>query len=56
MIKTRRLRWAGHVARMKEDRRAFKNLKGTPIGKSPLGRHRHRWEGYLNKYQCEELG
>jgi hypothetical protein len=38
------LRWAGHVARMEEDRSAFKILTGTPKGKRPLGRPRHRWE------------
>ena len=44
MIKSRRLRWAGHVARMKEDRNAFKILTGKPTGKRPLGRPRRRWE------------
>ena len=39
MIKSRRLRWAGHVARMAESRSAFKILTGTPAGKIPLGRH-----------------
>jgi hypothetical protein len=37
VIKYRRLRWAGHVARMKEGRSAFKILKGKPTGKKPLG-------------------
>ena len=37
MIKSRRLRWACHVARMEEDRSAFKMLTGTPTGKRPLG-------------------
>ena len=36
-MKSRRLRWAGHVARMEKGRRAFKILTGTPIGKRPLG-------------------
>ena len=40
MIKSRRLRWAGHVARMEEDRSAFKILTGKPAGKRPLGRPR----------------
>ena len=44
VIKCRRLTWAGHVARMEEGRSAFKILTGTPIGKRPLGRPRHRWE------------
>ena len=44
MIKSRRLRWAGHVARMEEGRSAFKILTGKPTGKRPLGRPRRRWE------------
>ena len=38
------MRWAGHVARMEEGRSAFKILTGTPRGKGPIGRSRHRWE------------
>ena len=38
MIKSRRLRWAGHAARMEEGRSAFKILIGTPTRKRPLGR------------------
>ena len=37
VIKSRRLRWAGHVARMEEDRSAFNILVGKPTGKRPLG-------------------
>ena len=44
MITRRRLKWAGHVARMSEDRIAFKILTGKPSGKRPLGRPRRRWE------------
>ena len=44
MIKSRRLCWAGHVARMEEGRSAFKILTGKPTGKRPLGRLRRRWE------------
>ena len=44
VIKSRRVRWAGHVGRMGEDRSAFKFLAGTPRGKGPLARPRHRWE------------
>ena len=40
VIKSRRLRWAGHVARIKECRSAFKFLTGKPIGKKSLGRPR----------------
>ena len=42
MIKSRRLRWAGHVARMGEERGAYRVLVGKPEGKRPLGRRRHR--------------
>ena len=38
------MRWAGHVARMEEERSAFKILTGNPTGKRPLGRPRRRWE------------
>ena len=41
-IKSRRLRWAGHLARMKEGRNAFKILTGTPAGKRSLERPRRR--------------
>ena len=51
VIKPRRLRWAGHVARMEEGRRNFKMLTGTPSRKRPLGRSRRRkkkiLEGFL---------
>jgi hypothetical protein len=42
VIKSGRLRWAGHVANMEEDRNAFEILTGKPIGKRPLGRPRLR--------------
>jgi hypothetical protein len=42
MIKSRRMRWAGHVARM-EKRNAYRLLVGKPGGKRPLGRPRCRW-------------
>ena len=44
VIKSRRLRWAGHVARMEEERGVHKVLVGKPDGKRPLGRPRRRWE------------
>ena len=44
VIKSRRLRRAGHIDKMEEGRSAFKILTGTPAGKPPLGRSRHRWE------------
>jgi hypothetical protein len=43
MIKARRMRWAGHVARMGETRNACRILVGEPEGKRPLGRPRRRW-------------
>jgi hypothetical protein len=43
IIKSRRMRWAGHVARMGEKRNVYRLLVGKPEGKSPLGRPRHRW-------------
>jgi hypothetical protein len=43
-IKSRRMRWAGYVARMGEDRYVYKVLMGRPEGKRPLGRLRHRRE------------
>ncbi|KAJ4451163.1 hypothetical protein ANN_02605 [Periplaneta americana] len=43
-IKSRCLRWAGHVARMGESRNAYRVLVGRPEGKRPLGRPRRRWE------------
>ena len=47
MIKSRRLRWAGHVARMGEGRSAFKIVTGKPTRKRPLGRSRCRREGNI---------
>ena len=44
MIKSRRLRWAEHVARIEEGRSALKILTGKPTGNWPLGRPRRRWE------------
>ena len=43
MIKSRRMRWAGHVARMGEERGVYRVLVGKPKGKRPLGRPRRRW-------------
>jgi hypothetical protein len=43
IIKPRRMRWAGHVARMREKRNAYRLLVGKPEGKRPLGRPRRRW-------------
>ncbi|KAJ4445180.1 hypothetical protein ANN_06981 [Periplaneta americana] len=54
-IKSRRLRWAGHVARMGESRNAYSVLVGRPEGKRPLGRPRRRWEDNI-KMNLRELG
>ena len=43
VIKSRRIRWAGHVARMGEERGAYRVLVGKPEGKRPLGRPSSRW-------------
>jgi hypothetical protein len=44
MIKSRRMRWAGHVARMGEETGVYRVLVGRPEGKRPLGRPRRRWK------------
>ena len=43
VIKWRRMRWVGHVARMGEERGMYRVLVGKPDGKRPLGRPRRRW-------------
>jgi hypothetical protein len=43
IIKSRRMRWAGHVARYGRKRNAYRLLVGKPHGKRPLGRPRRRW-------------
>ena len=43
VIKSRRMRWAGHVARMGEEKGVYRVLVGKPEGKRPLGRPRRRW-------------
>jgi hypothetical protein len=43
MINSRRMRWAGHAARMAEKRYAYKILVGKPEGKRPVGRSKCRW-------------
>jgi hypothetical protein len=43
IIKSRRMRWAGHVARMCEKWNVYRLLVGKPAGKRPLGRHSRRW-------------
>jgi len=55
VIKSRRMRWAGHVARMGQGRCAVRVLVGKPEGKKQLGRPRCRWENNI-KTDLEEVG
>jgi hypothetical protein len=55
VIKSRRMRWAGHVARMGEGRGIYRVLVGRPEGKRPLGRPRRRWEDNI-KMDLREIG
>ena len=55
VIKSRRMRWAGHVARMVEGRTAFKIFTGTYAGKRPSGRPRRRWEDNI-RLHLKEIG
>jgi hypothetical protein len=55
VIKSRRMRWAGHVARMGEGRGAYRILVGRPEGRRPLGRPRCRWEDNI-KMDLQEVG
>jgi hypothetical protein len=54
MIKSRRMRWAGHVARMGEGRGVYRVLVGRPEGKRPVGRPRRRWEDNI-KMELREI-
>jgi hypothetical protein len=54
-IKSGRMRWAGHVARMGEKKSAYRILVGRPEGRRPLGRPRHRWEDNI-KMDLQEVG
>jgi hypothetical protein len=55
VIKSRRFRWAGHVARMGEGRGVYRVLVGRPEGKRKLGRPRRRWEDNI-KMKLREIG
>jgi hypothetical protein len=55
VITSRRMRWAGHVARMGEKRGAYRILLGRPEGRRPLGRPRRRWEDNI-KMGLQDLG
>jgi hypothetical protein len=52
VIKSRRLRWAGNVARMEEGKSVFKILTSKPTGDILLGRPRHRWEDKIRTDMC----
>ena len=54
VIKSRRMRWAGHVARMGEGRGVYRVLVGKPEGKRLLGRPRRRWEDI--RMDLQEVG
>jgi hypothetical protein len=54
-IKSRRMRWAGHVARMGEGRNLYRVLVAKPEGRRPLGRPRRRWEDGI-RMDLEEIG
>jgi hypothetical protein len=54
-IKSRRMRWAGHVARMEEGRGVYRVLVGRPEGKGPLGRPRRRWEDDIREIDKPNL-
>jgi hypothetical protein len=54
-VKSRRMRWVGHVARMGEDRGVHRVLVRKPEEKRPLGRPRRRWEDKI-KMDLQEVG
>ena len=53
--KSRRMRWAGHVARMGEERGVYRVLVGKTEGKRPLGRPRRRWVDNI-RMDLQEVG
>jgi hypothetical protein len=55
VIHSRRMRRAGHVARMGEGRVVYRFLVGKPEGKKTLDRHKHRWEDNI-KAHLQEVG
>ena len=54
-VKYRRMRWAGHVARMGEERGVYRVLVGKPEGRRPLGRPRRRWVDNISM-DLQEVG
>jgi hypothetical protein len=55
VVKSRRMRWAGHVARMGENRGVYRVLVGKPEGKRLLGKPRRRWEDNI-KMGLQDVG
>ena len=55
VIKSRKLRWAGHVSHMAENESVYRVSVGKPEGRKPLGRTRHRWEDNI-KMVHREMG
>ena len=55
VIKSRRMRWAGHVARTGEERGMYRVLVGKPEGRRPLGRPRRRWVDNI-RMDLQEVG
>ena len=55
VIKSRRLTWSGHLARMEGGRSALKIITGTPTGKRALGMPRRRWEDNV-RMDVKEIG
>jgi len=55
VVKSRRMRWAGHVVRMGEGRDVHRVLVGKPEGRRPLGRPRRRWKDNI-KMDLQEVG
>jgi hypothetical protein len=55
MIKSRSMKWAGHVARMWENKNAYRILVANPEGKRPLGKPRRRWVDNI-KMDLREIG
>jgi hypothetical protein len=55
MIQSRRIKWAGHIARICEKMNAYRILVGKPEEKNPLGRPSHVWEDNI-KMGCRGVG
>jgi hypothetical protein len=53
MIRSRKIKWSGHVARMGEIRNAYRILVGKPEGKKPIGKPSHRWENNIKLDRTE---